>query len=79
MASVLVSTQAAPLDIEHAYHNSPIVPCHKEFVAISWQDHIYIGHVTVEGLVTAGGIQGTTADALLDILRHLGSKMFSSE
>jgi len=46
------------------------VPIHKPYLAVSWNDTIYIGHVAVEGLATAGGIQGCPADALLDILRH---------
>jgi len=35
---------------------------------MSWNSSIYVGHVAVEGLTTAGGIQGNSADALLDIL-----------
>src|SRR5882724_118704 len=61
--------QAASLDIERAYHNSPIAPIHKPYLAVSWQDKIFVGHVAVEGLAMAGGIQGTPADSLLDILR----------
>src|SRR5882672_8287890 len=69
IASVPPGTQAASLDIERAYHNSPIAPIHKPYLAVSWQDKVFIGHVAVDGLATAGGIQGTPADALLDILR----------
>ena len=65
-------TQAASLDIERAYHNSPIAPIHKPYLAISWQENIYVGHVAVEGLATAGSIQGTPADALIDIFQHHG-------
>jgi len=72
IASAPEGTQAASLDIEHAYHNSPIIPQHKPYLAMSWNDSIYVGHVAVEGLTTAGGIQGNAADALLDILRHHG-------
>src|SRR5882724_6013149 len=72
IASAPEGTQAASLDIEHAYHNSPIIPQHKPYLAMSWNDSIYVGHVAMEGLVTAGGIQGNAADALLDILRHHG-------
>src|SRR5882724_8478976 len=39
-------TQAASLDIELAYHNSPIVPRHKAYLAISWNRSIFIGHCT---------------------------------
>jgi len=72
VASTPPGTQAASLDIERAYHNSPIAPIHKPYLAVSWNDAIYVGHVAVEGLATAGGIQGCPADALLDILRHHG-------
>jgi len=60
----------ASLDIERAYHNSPIIPHHKPYLSISWNGSIYVRHVAVEGLTTAGGIQGNTTDALLDILWH---------
>ena len=65
-------TQAASLDIECAYHNSSILPWHKVYLASFWEGSIYVGHVTVEGLATAGGIQGCLADAMLDILCHRG-------
>ena len=50
--------QAASLDIERAYHISPIVPIHKPYLAVLWQEKIYVRHVAVEGLAMAGGIQG---------------------
>jgi len=65
-----VGTQAASLDIEQAYHNSPIAPKHKPYLAVSWNDKIYVGHCVVEGLATAGGIQGCLADALLDLFHY---------
>ena len=34
-----------------------------------WNDHIYIQHVTIEGLATAGGIQGTIVDACVELLK----------
>ena len=68
IASAPLGTQAASLDIERAYHNSPITLIHKLYLGVSWHDNIYVGHIAVEGLVTAGGIQGTPADALLNIL-----------
>jgi len=37
---------------------------------MSWNNSIYVRHVAVEGLMTAGGIQGNATDALLDILQH---------
>jgi len=65
VATAPEGTQATSLDIERAYHNSPIIPCHKPYLATSWNNSIYVGHVAVEGLATAGGIQGNAADALL--------------
>ena len=65
-------TQAASLDIECAYHNSPILPWLKAYLASFWEGSIYVGPVVVEGLATAGGIQGCLADAMLDILCHRG-------
>jgi len=50
------------------------MPIHKPCLAVSWQDKIYVGHVAVEGLATVGSIQGTPADALLDILCVHGIK-----
>jgi len=41
-------------------------------LAISWNQAIFVGHCAVEGLATAGGIQGCPADALLDILQYRG-------
>src|SRR5882724_9833049 len=72
VASVPPGMQAASLDIERAYHNSPIMPIHKPYLAISWQDKIFVGHVAVEGLATTGSIQGIPANALLDILHFHG-------
>jgi len=65
-------TQASSLNIEWAYHNSPIAPHHKPYLAISWEGSIYNGHIAIEGLATASGIQGCPADLLLDILCHHG-------
>src|SRR5882724_10150023 len=66
VASSPEGTQAASLDIEHMYHNSPIIPHHKPYLAMSWNDSIYVRHVAVGGLATAGGIQGTLLDILQD-------------
>ena len=60
------------LDIERAYHNSLILPRHKAYLASFWEGSIYVGHVAVEGLATAGGIQGCLANAMLNILCHRG-------
>ena len=35
-----------------------------------WQDKVYIQHVTIEGLIIAGGIQGNMANACLLIMKH---------
>src|SRR5882724_4185759 len=59
IASAPIGTQAASLDIEQAYHNSPITPCHKPFLAVSWNKSIYIGHVAIEGLMTTVAFKGT--------------------
>jgi len=51
-----------------AYRNSPIIPEHKKYLAVCWQDEIYVQHNAVEGLSSAGGIQGMPADACIEIL-----------
>jgi len=72
VASAPIGTQAASLDIEWVYHNSPITPKHKSYLAVSWNDDIYIGNCAVEGLATMEGIHSCPADALLDILHYHG-------
>jgi len=37
---------------------------------VLWKGCIYVQHVAIEGLATAGGIQGCIADAALEILKH---------
>ena len=37
-----------------------------------WNNHIFVQHVTVEGLATAGSIQGTIADACVELLKWAG-------
>src|SRR5882724_8872987 len=61
-------TQAVTLDMVQAYRNSPIIPTHKKYLAVSWQDSIYMQHNTIKGLSSAGGIQGAPADACIEIL-----------
>ena len=39
-----------------------------------WRNQIYIQHVAIEGLTTAGGIQGTVADVCLAVLEFHGVK-----
>ena len=72
LATCPIGTQAASLDIAKAYRNSPIIPDHKRYLAILWRGHVYIQHVAIEGLATAGGIQGTVADVCIQILAHHG-------
>jgi len=45
-----------------------IIPAHKKYLVVSWQNYIYIQHNAVEGLSSAGGIQGMPADACIEIL-----------
>ena len=35
-----------------------------------WQDQIFMQHIAIKGLATAGGIPGTIVDACLMILKH---------
>ena len=70
IASAPAGTQAASLDIKQAYHNSPILPQHKAYLVSFWEGSVYVGHIAVEGLAMAGGIQGCLANAMLDILHH---------
>ena len=43
---------------EFSNHPNP-----QKYLCVFWKNHIYVQHVTIEGLATAGGIQGTMADA----------------
>ena len=61
-------TQAVTLDIIHAYQCSLIAPAHKKYIALSWENSVYVQHNAVEGLAPTGGIQGMMADACIDIL-----------
>jgi hypothetical protein len=60
------------MDIQRAYRNSPVLPAHKRYIALHWRGGYYIDHVLRFGLATAGGIQGTVADAIADILETHG-------
>jgi len=62
-------TEAASLDIAKAYQNSPITPIHKKYLCVFCKNHIYIQHDTIEGLATAGGIQGAMADTMVALLK----------
>jgi len=60
-------TQGVCLDIRSAYCNSPLLPAHKADVASMWCGGIYIDHCAMEGLSSAGNIQGAPTDALIAI------------
>ena len=70
LASFPVGMEATSLDIAKAYHNSPICPAHKKYLCIYWRDSVYIQHVAVKGLATAGGIQGNVADTTIALLKY---------
>src|SRR5882724_3562999 len=42
-----------------AYRNSQLLPAHKAYVVSMWWGLIYVNHCTMEGLSSAGNIQGT--------------------
>jgi len=70
LASCPVGTEAASLEMAKAYCNSPICPAHKKYLCVYWRDGVYIQHVAIEGLATAGGIQGNVADATIALLKY---------
>ncbi len=72
LASCPEGTQAASLDIAKAYRNSPIAPIHKCYLPVMWKNSIYVQHVAIEGLVMVGGIQGSIADACIELLKSAG-------
>jgi len=37
-----------------------------------WKGSVYVKHMAIEGLATAGGIQGNVADTSLAILKYCG-------
>src|SRR5882724_3542878 len=63
------SSQGTCLDIVSAYHNSLLLPAHKAYVVSMWQGLIYVDHCTMEGLSSAGNIQGALTDALIKIFK----------
>jgi len=71
VASAPPGTQAATLDIEAAYHTIPVWPHHKHFLVVEVDGQLFIDHVFLFGLATAGGVQGHVADATIDILHLL--------
>jgi hypothetical protein len=66
------STEAATLDIECAYRNSMIAAKHKAYMAVMWLSMIYVEHCAVFSLTPAGGIQGTPANAAVEIFKFKG-------
>jgi hypothetical protein len=64
----LLGMQVACMDIWKAFCNSPVLPAHKYYIALHWRGGFYIDHVLPFGLATTGGIQGTVADAIVNIL-----------
>ena len=72
IASCPDGTQAASLDIVKAYHNSPISPAHKPYILLCGMVRSGLSTVLFFGLAPSGGIQGSVADALIDILKYHG-------
>jgi len=70
VASCPENTEAASLDVAKAYQISPISPDHKKYLCIFWKGAVYVQHVAIKGLATAGGIQGNIPDATLAILKY---------
>ena len=69
VASCPSDMQGACLDIVLAYHNSPLLHTHKAYVASMWHGNIYIDHCTMEGLSSAGNIQGAPTDVLITLFK----------
>ena len=69
MSSCPTGMEATLLDIAKAYRNSPISPKHKKYLCILWKGGVYVQHIAIEGLATAGSIQGCVADVTLAILK----------
>jgi len=67
LASCPLGTEATSLDVAKAYHISPIFPAHMKYLCVLWKDSVYVQHVVIEGLETAGGIQGNEADATIEV------------
>ncbi|KAK6964766.1 hypothetical protein R3P38DRAFT_2413093, partial [Favolaschia claudopus] len=61
-------TQVASLDQAHAFRCSAVLPRHKWALPVMWRDSIWPDHTFPFGLCTSGNVQGTVADAFVDIL-----------
>jgi len=68
IASCPPGTQVVTLDMIQAYRISLIILTHKKYLVVCWCDSIYVQHNSIKNLSSAGGIQGTPADACIDIL-----------
>jgi len=58
VASAPPGTQAATLDIEAAYRTIPVWPHHKRFLVVEVDGQLFIDHVFLFGLATAGVFKG---------------------
>jgi hypothetical protein len=65
-------TQAATLDIEHAYRTIPCKPDHKRYLTVFFEGFFYIDQNILFGLASVAGLQGKVADAIIDIWNYLG-------
>jgi len=61
--------QAVSFDISQVYHNSPITHIHKKYLCVFWKGGVYVQHVEIEGLATAGSIQGNVVDTTITLLK----------
>ena len=69
LATCSPHTEVASLDIAKAYRNSPISPSQKKYLCMYWKNNVYVQHVVIEGLATAGGIQGSVTDVTVALLK----------
>jgi len=67
VARAFPGSQAASLDIEAAYRGTPILPDHKRFLIVMFDDLLYLDHVLPFGLTSTSGLQGEVADTIVDI------------
>jgi len=45
------------------------MPAHKRYLCVFWNNSVYVQHVAIEGLATAGRIQATVIDATIALLK----------
>ena len=65
-------TQAAIFDVDSAFHNIPIHPSARPFLAIMLKDRIHLDHVLNFGASPSPGIFSRVADAIVKIFLHRG-------